>query len=100
MRKRLWLELALCTSFLSCFSFLNAFPSDGSDAFLALKDAGKIKELTKDDYTINFNNVSMLEFLRFASKLTNLNFVFDEADLQFAVSFISEEAVSPKNIMA
>lgn len=100
MRKRLWVELALCTSFLSYFSFLNAFPSDGSDAFLTLKDAGKIKELTKDDYTINFNNVSMLEFLRFASKLTNLNFVFDEADIQFTVSFISEEAVSPKNIMA
>lgn len=99
MRKRLWLELALCTYFLSGISSLSAFPSDGSDALLALTKK-EAKELTKDDYTVNFHNVSMLEFLRFASQLTHLNFVFDEADLDFTVSFISEEPVSPKNIMA
>ena len=32
--------------------------------------------------------------------MTNLNFVFDEADLQFTVSVISEEPVTAKNVMA
>ena len=27
----------------------------------------------KDKYTINFNNVSIIELIRFASKITNLN---------------------------
>ena len=35
---------------------------------------------------INFNNVSIIEFLRFASRLTERNFIFDPADLQFPVA--------------
>ena len=38
--------------------------------------------------------------IRFASKITNLNFVFEEADLQFSVTVVSEEAVTAKSMMA
>ncbi len=54
----------------------------------------------KDTYTINFNNVSIIELIRFASKITNLNFVFEESDLQFTVTVVSEEPVSAKNVMS
>lgn len=49
---------------------------------------------------INFNNVNIIEYLRFISKISNKNFVFDEADLQFNVTIISEEATPLENIMA
>jgi len=49
---------------------------------------------------INFNNVSIIEFIRFISKITNKNFVFDELDLQFNVTIVSEEPTTIENIMS
>ena len=48
---------------------------------------------------INFNNVNMIEYIRFISRITNKNFIFDENDLQFNVTIISEEPTSIENIM-
>lgn len=48
---------------------------------------------------INFNNVTITEFIRFISKVSNKNFVFDESDLQFNVTIVSEEPVTIENIM-
>ncbi|MES2345621.1 MAG: hypothetical protein V4494_06780 [Chlamydiota bacterium] len=54
----------------------------------------------QDTYTINFNNISMVEYLRFVSRVANVNFVFDETELQFNVTIVSEESVTTKNIMS
>ena len=48
---------------------------------------------------INYNNVSIIEFIRFFSRVSNKNFVFDENDLQFNVTIISEEPTTIENIM-
>jgi len=48
---------------------------------------------------INFNNVSIIEYIRFVSRISNRNFVFDETDLQFNVTVISEEPTTVENIM-
>ncbi len=53
-----------------------------------------------DHYLIQFNNVGMIEYLNFISKITNKNFVFDDADLDFKVSIVSNEPTSVENIMA
>lgn len=49
---------------------------------------------------INFNNVSIGELIRFISRSTNKNFIFDDADLQFNVTIVSEEPTTMQNIMA
>jgi len=48
---------------------------------------------------INFNNVSMIEYIRFISRVTNKNFIFEEEDLQFNVTIISEKPTSVFNLM-
>ena len=48
---------------------------------------------------INFNNVNIIEYLRFISRISNKNFIFDENDLQFNVTIISEEPATIENIM-
>jgi len=48
---------------------------------------------------INFSNVSMIEYIRFISKVTNKNFVFEEEDLQFNVTIVSEKPTSVFNLM-
>jgi type III secretion protein C len=50
--------------------------------------------------TINFNNVSIIEYIRFLSKLSNKNFVFDDAELQFNVTIVSEQPTTVENLMA
>lgn len=56
--------------------------------------------INQNDYTINFNNISIIEYIRFVSKITNLNFIFNEQDLQFNVTIISQEPISPRNVMS
>lgn len=96
-----WKEIALCTIFLSHFHSVLAYESDTTASSLISGLSSKeLAAMQNETYTINFNNISMLEFLRFASKMTNLNFIFDEADVQFNVTIISEEPVTAKNVMA
>ncbi len=67
-----------------------------------LHNTPSFKTLDKktDTYTINFSNVSIIEYIKFASKITNLNFVFNDDELQFNVTVVSEEPVTPRNIIS
>lgn len=49
---------------------------------------------------INFNNVSIIEFVRFISRISNKNFMFDDIDLDFNVTIVSEEPATIDNVMA
>lgn len=52
------------------------------------------------EISINFNNISMIEFVRFVSRNSGKNFLFNEPDLQFNVTIISEEPTSIENVIA
>lgn len=49
---------------------------------------------------INFNNVAITEFIKFISRTTGKNFVYDESDLQFNVTIVSDEPATLDNVMA
>ena len=51
-------------------------------------------------YTINFKNVLMVEYVRFISKICSVNFLFDEGDLQFPVTIVSEEPITASRILS
>jgi type III secretion protein C len=93
-------------------------PPTPEDAVGFLFSSGKVKKIPGDDqvphntpsfkgldkktdtYTINFSNISIIEYIKFASKITTLNFVFNDDELQFNVTVVSEEPVTPRNIMS
>lgn len=52
------------------------------------------------EVSINFNNVAMIEYIRFISRISNKNFIFDDEDLQFNVTIVSEEPTTIDNLMA
>jgi type II secretory pathway component GspD/PulD (secretin) len=97
-RKRSWYEVALYASFIPFIYSPIAYTADTivEDQIVAAANV----DLDKDTYTVNFNNISIIELIRFTSKITNLNFVFEEADLQFNVTVVSEEAVTAKSMMS
>ena len=51
-------------------------------------------------FLINFTNVGIAEYIRFISRITGKNFIFDDAELQFNVTIVSEQPTSIENIMA
>ncbi len=55
----------------------------------------KLREIA----SINFNNVAMIEYIRFMSRISGKNFIFNDQDLQFNVTIISEESTSVENLM-
>ena len=57
----------------------------------------------QDDFTktalINFNDVNIIEYIRFVSRISNKNFIFNDDDLKFNVTIVSEEPITISNIM-
>ncbi|MBM3198418.1 MAG: type II secretion system protein GspD [Chlamydiae bacterium] len=50
-------------------------------------------------YTVNFQDIPMVEFVRFVSKISKENFIFDQKELEFHISFSSGQPVSSENIV-
>lgn len=48
---------------------------------------------------INFNNVNIIELIRFISKISNKNFYFNEDDLDFNVTIVSEDPTTIENVL-
>lgn len=63
--------------------------------------AGQLGSLTQNPQSIliNFNNVGMIEFVRFVSRISGRNFIFNDQDLQFNVTIVSEDPTTIDNIM-
>ena len=82
-------------------TFFYSFPtnSPNSTATFSLPAPGINSSGTKTAL-INFNNVNIIEYIRFVSRLSNKNFIFNDSDLQFNITIVSDNAVSIENIMA
>jgi len=50
-------------------------------------------------HTINFSDVSMVEFIRFVSRISGANFIFDHKDLEFNITFATGRAMSAENVL-
>ncbi len=53
-----------------------------------------------EGYTVNFEDISVIELIQFISKISGTNFVFDKKDLQFGITIISEDATSVEDLSA
>lgn len=101
-QKRLVSNVVIVVSFVNFFSPSYCYTKSSEDPILAsLIDSNKRSSLDSGPgYTVNFNNVPIIEVIRFVSKITNMNFVFNDDEIQFNVTIVSEEPISVKNIMS
>ncbi len=51
-------------------------------------------------YTVNFTDVSVIEYIKFLSKIADLNFIFNEEDLTFTITIVSEEPTALSNLIS
>lgn len=51
-------------------------------------------------YTMNFRNINIIEYIRFVAKISKINFIFNEQELSFPVTLVSDQPVSAKNLFS
>jgi type III secretion protein C len=71
-----------------------------SSATPSLYAAKKSPSINKEEIQINFENVSMIEFLKFVSKVADLNVIYNPEELNFNVTIVSKEATSVDNVLS
>lgn len=57
------------------------------------------QEPSTDLFTVNFPEICMSEFIRFVSKITKKNFIYQEEALNFSIAFVSGRAFSANGIL-
>lgn len=85
-------------------SFFHNLPQNYFDTLLQPIEKSKVEtpaqqESTSDLFTINFPEIAMSEFIRFVSKITKKNFIYQEAALDFSIAFVSGKAFSANGIL-
>lgn len=58
-----------------------------------------LEEKTDPLYTVQFQDIPIGEFIRFVSKISKENFIFNNEDLNFNITFSSGQPVPPENIV-
>ncbi len=59
----------------------------------------KAESTVESGHTIHFQDIPVIEFIRFVSKISHVNFIFDNQDLQFNITFSTGKAVSEESIL-
>ncbi|MBS0652134.1 MAG: type II secretion system protein GspD [Verrucomicrobia bacterium] len=62
-------------------------------------EAVETPQSIQEGYSINFNDVPVIEFIRFVSKISEENFIFDNQDMRFKVSLSTGKPVSPAKVV-
>ncbi len=57
------------------------------------------EEPQDNTYTINFNDVPVVEFIQFVSKISDANFIFNHKDLQFNITLASGKPVTSDHVV-
>ncbi|NGX48568.1 MAG: hypothetical protein K940chlam5_00156, partial [Candidatus Anoxychlamydiales bacterium] len=64
------------------------------------KDAKKLPALKANEFTINYDNVSIIEYIQFVSKVCSVNFIYTATDLNFTISITSKEPITKQSVMS
>lgn len=70
-----------------------------NELFTAGKQLGEAVLEAEETHCINFNEVPIIEFIRFVSRITLENFIFHSEDLQFHVTLSSGKPATTANIL-
>jgi type II secretory pathway component GspD/PulD (secretin) len=57
------------------------------------------EEPQENAYTINFNDVPVVEFIQFVSRISDANFIFNHKDLQFNITLASGKPVTSEHVV-
>lgn len=53
---------------------------------------------SQEGYTVNFENIEVIELLHFVSKISGVNFIYEKEQLNFSVTMVSQEPASAEDL--
>ncbi len=53
-----------------------------------------------DGFTINYENVSIIEYVNFVGQITNINFIYNDEDLNFKVTVVSKDPITKDSVIS
>ncbi|MBI3236314.1 MAG: hypothetical protein HYZ48_01185, partial [Chlamydiales bacterium] len=62
-------------------------------------DAHYLLPPPSEGYTIQFDDVPVIEFIRFVSKISEENFIYDHKDMDFNISLSTGKAIDPAKVV-
>lgn len=71
----------------------------GSSCLFSEEQKEEISLKTEGHHSINFNDIPIIEFIRFVSKISGENFIFSNNDLGFAISLCMGKTMSSKQVL-
>ncbi len=92
--------MKLAFTLLFIFILSPLFPDETTGEIAANSLTIKESQVDESGYTINYNNVSIIEYIKFVTKICNVNFLFDEPDLNFKVTVVSEDPITPQSVLS
>ncbi|NGX36601.1 MAG: hypothetical protein K1000chlam1_01450, partial [Candidatus Anoxychlamydiales bacterium] len=85
-------------------ALLKLFKKEYFFAFLILINASIFAQeeasTQAKEFTINYQNVSVLEYIQFVSKVCEVNFLYSAEDLNFNISVVSSDPISRQSVIA
>lgn len=98
MMKKL-LKMLLCGGFAGVLFSSYSFPIlHGEERREEVADEPQLQS-NAAGHSINFNDVPVIEFIRFVSKISEENFIYDNSDLDFRISLSTGKAVSSEKVV-
>lgn len=99
MKTKKFIHLALCSGLASLLLSSQNFPMERE-----IEISDEIEEISQSQpnsggHTIHFNDVPVIEFIRFVSKISEENFIYDSRDLDFNISLSTGKAVSSEKVL-
>ncbi|NGX60620.1 MAG: Type II secretion system protein D [Chlamydiae bacterium] len=56
--------------------------------------------MSTEGYTVNFEDIAVIQLIQFISKISKKNYIYDSNDLQFNITIVSEEPASVEDLSA
>jgi len=77
------------------------FPFVLLGCFLSHSISAKENKQTSQGYTIDYKNVSLVEYIKFVGKIASLNFIYNQAELEpYTISVTSSEPITKESLMS
>ncbi len=77
------------------------FPFVLLGCFLSHSISAKENKQASQGYTIDYKNVSLIEYVKFVGKVASLNFIYDQAELEpYTISVTSSEPITKDSLMS
>ncbi len=99
MKTKKWIQYIFRGGLASLLFSSQSFPVENVEEDRDVSAEAPLSQPAGAGHSINFNDVPVIEFIRFVSKISEQNFIYDVRELDFNISLSTGKAVSSEQVL-